>query len=115
MNNQQAITAFAALSHEARLNLVRLLVQKAPAGLTPKVMTEMLGIPAATLSFHLKELTQSGLVTQTRQGRNLVYRPSLESMASLMDFLSANCCEGQPCILSPEAQKTKAPESSKTR
>ena len=52
------------------------------------------GLPASTLSFHLKELTYSGLVTQERDGRHLIYRPALDQMNALLAYLTAHCCQG---------------------
>ena len=106
MNNQAATAAFSALSHELRLNLLRLLVQRAPTGMTPSELTELLGIPAATLSFHLRELTQADLITQTRQGRHLVYQPAMQTMANLIDFLTSQCCQGQPCEVTDAAKRS---------
>jgi len=67
--------------------------------MTPGTIAEQLDIPPATLSFHLKELTFAGLVSQTRDGRNLIYRASFGRMTDLLTFLTSNCCEGQPCEL----------------
>ena len=52
----------------------------------------------ALLSFHLKELVQAGLVTQERQGRNLIYRASFDSMNELLGYLTQNCCTGEACL-----------------
>lgn len=67
-------------------------------GLTPSVMQEALGVAPATLSFHLKELASSGLVTQERASRHLVYRAAYPHMNALLDYLTDNCCEGAPCV-----------------
>ena len=69
------------------------------AGRTPGQLSERLDIAAATLSFHLKELLFAGMVTQSRDGRNLIYRASFDRMNDLLAFLTSNCCEGQPCEL----------------
>jgi DNA-binding transcriptional ArsR family regulator len=106
MNNQAATAAFSALSHELRLNLLRLLVQRAPAGMIPSKLTELLGVPAATLSFHLRELTEAGLLTKTRQGRQLVYQPAMQTMADLIDFLTSQCCQGESCVVSDAAKRS---------
>jgi ArsR family transcriptional regulator, arsenate/arsenite/antimonite-responsive transcriptional repressor len=66
-------------------------------------MQEGLGIPGTTLSFHLKELTSAGLVSQERASRNLVYRPHITQMNWLMGYLTQNCCEGAACGLEPTA------------
>lgn len=97
MKNANAIAAFNALGQESRLNIFRLVVQRADTGVTPSEMVELLGIPAATLSFHLKELLSAGLLSVERQSRSLIYRPQLEFMNELVGFLSENCCGGRPC------------------
>jgi ArsR family transcriptional regulator len=69
-----------------------------PEGLTPGALTEALGVPATGLSFHLKELMHSGLVSQERQGRNLIYRAAFDRMNALLGYLTENCCQGEPCV-----------------
>ena len=59
----------------------------------------MLDVPRSTLSFHLKELMHSGLVTQERESRNLIYRPSIGQMNELLSYLTAHCCQGAACDL----------------
>jgi DNA-binding transcriptional ArsR family regulator len=61
-------------------------------------MQEALDVPATTLSFHLKELSASGLVTQERSGRYLVYRAAYERMDGLLAYLTQNCCQGEACL-----------------
>ena len=68
-------------------------------------MAEGLDIPAATLSFHLKELMNARLVTQERQGRNLIYRASFEHMNALLGYLTENCCQGEACLAPAAACK----------
>ena len=65
--------------------------------MTPSVMAEGLGTPPNTLSFHLKELLNAGLVTQERQGRNLIYRAAFDRMNALLGYLTENCCQGAAC------------------
>jgi DNA-binding transcriptional ArsR family regulator len=72
-------------------------VQKGAEGITPSEIKESLGMPAATLSFHLKELYQANLILVERQSRNLIYRPHAEQVTDLMDFLLFNCCGGKVC------------------
>jgi ArsR family transcriptional regulator len=79
MDEQQVIRALAALAHPVRLTIFRALVVAGPAGLTPGVMQEGLGIPATTLSFHLKELAQAQLVSSERQGRSLLYQAAFRA------------------------------------
>jgi ArsR family transcriptional regulator, arsenate/arsenite/antimonite-responsive transcriptional repressor len=73
------------------------LLDTGPAGLTPGVMQEGLGIPATTLSFHLKELANAGLVSAERSSRNLVYRAAFVEMNGLLAYLTENCCQGAAC------------------
>lgn len=97
MQENEAVRSLAALAQEVRLRVFRALVVAGQAGLTPGALCEQLGIAPNTLSFHLKELTHAGLVSQERQGRNLIYRASFTAMASLMAYLTENCCQGAPC------------------
>ncbi len=98
MEEKDIVRSLAALAHGLRLQVFRALVVAGPRGMTPSVMAEGLDIAATTLSFHLKELMNAGLVTQERQGRNLVYRGSFEHMNALLGYLTANCCQGEACL-----------------
>ena len=98
MEEKDVVRSLAALAHAARLQVFRALVVAGPRGMTPGVMADGLGVPAATLSFHLKELTNAGLVTQERQGRNLVYRAAFDRMNGLLTYLTDNCCQGSVCL-----------------
>jgi DNA-binding transcriptional ArsR family regulator len=106
MKNTDAIHAFLALGQESRLNVFRLIVQKGDVGLTPGEIVEKLGIPNATLSFHLKELAQANLLIVERQSRHLIYRPNSELVERLSTFLLDNCCGGKPCL--PAKTKIKS-------
>ena len=97
MKNTNAVQAFLALGQESRLNIFRLIVQRGDIGLTPTQIIEKLGIPNATLSFHLKELVQANLLLVERQSRNLIYRPNAELVQDLSTFLLDNCCGGKEC------------------
>ena len=98
MRNKDAIAVFLALGHESRLNVFRLIVQRGDVGLTPGDLVEKLGIPNATLSFHLKELVNADLLVVERQSRNLIYRPNAQLVEALSEFLLDSCCGGQSCI-----------------
>ncbi len=100
MEEQDVVKALAALAQAARLQVFRALVVVGPPGMTPSSMAQGLGMPAATLSFHLKELAAAGLVTQQRQGRHLIYRAAYERMNGLLAYLSAHCCAGAACAVS---------------
>jgi len=94
------VRALAALAQEARLRIFRALVVAGSSGLNPGDLASELDVAPATLSFHLKELTNAGLITQERQGRYLVYRASFESMNELLAYLTENCCQGEACGIS---------------
>lgn len=98
MNEIEAVARLGALAQPMRLRVFRALVGAGPEGMTPGALSAMLGVAASTLSFHLKELTHAGLVSQQRDGRNLIYRPALDEMEALIDYLTAHCCHGRPCL-----------------
>ena len=98
MEEIEAVKSLAALAQASRLRLFRALVVAGPEGLTPTVLAAQLEVASNTLSFHLKELTHAGLVTQERQGRNLVYRASFTTMNTLLAYLTENCCHGAHCV-----------------
>jgi ArsR family transcriptional regulator len=97
MEESIAVRALGALAQEARLRVFRALVGAGPEGLTPGELSARLGIPASTLSFHLRELLDSGLASVARAGRQLHYRPELARMDALMAYLIDHCCNGAPC------------------
>ncbi|MDR6888083.1 MULTISPECIES: ArsR/SmtB family transcription factor [Variovorax] len=98
MEEQDVVKSLAALAQPVRLQVFRALVVAGPAGLTPGALVEALEVQATSLSFHLKELTHSGLVTQERSGRNLIYRAAFEQMNALVGYLTENCCQGEACL-----------------
>lgn len=97
MDETSAVASLAALAQGMRLRVFRALVGAGPQGLTPGALSATLGVPASTLSFHLKELMHAGLVSQERDGRNLIYRPAIDRMQALLDYLTAHCCQGGTC------------------
>ncbi len=103
MREEDVIKALAALAHSVRLKVFRALVVAGPDGLVPRVMHEGLGIPATTLSFHLKELASAGLVSQERASRHIVYRAAYEQMNGLLGYLTENCCAGAACAVAPSS------------
>jgi DNA-binding transcriptional ArsR family regulator len=94
MEKQDALAALAALGHETRLDVFRLLVQAGGEGLPAGALADALGVPSATLSFHLKELKSARVVSCRRDGRSLIYRADFSAMNALLAFLSENCCQG---------------------
>jgi DNA-binding transcriptional ArsR family regulator len=97
MDEKSAVASLAALAQGMRLRVFRALVGAGPEGMTPGALAATLGVPASTLSFHLKELMLAGLVSQQRDGRNLIYRPALGQMNDLLAYLTAHCCQGVAC------------------
>jgi DNA-binding transcriptional ArsR family regulator len=98
MKENDVVKALAALAQPSRLKTFRALVVAGQTGLVPGVMAEQMDIPAATLSFHLKELMHAGLVTQERNGRHLIYRANYDVMNEVIAYLTQNCCQGEPCL-----------------
>lgn len=103
MEDKHVINALAALAQTSRLRIFRALVVKGSEGLTPALLADMMGMPANTLSFHLKELMHADLISQERSGRNLIYRAQYDRMNAVLTYLSQNCCQGQACEVVPEA------------
>jgi len=97
------VQSLAALAQPVRLQVFRALVVRGRTGLTPGTMAQALGIPANTLSFHLKELSTAGLVTTEKASRHLVYRAAYDQMNGLLGYLTENCCAGEACAVSPRA------------
>ena len=89
-----------------RLRIFRALVGAGPQGMTPGALCTTLDVPASTLSFHLKELMHADLVSQERDGRNLIYRPALDQMNELLTYLTAHCCMGAGCEAVPAKNRT---------
>ncbi|MGH6835736.1 MAG: ArsR/SmtB family transcription factor [Methylocella sp.] len=94
MEMSYAITALAALAQETRLDIFRLLVQAGPDGLPAGQIGERLGLPSATLSFHLNHLKHAGLLTFRRESRSLIYTVEYAAMNDLLAYLTKNCCKG---------------------
>jgi DNA-binding transcriptional ArsR family regulator len=103
MNTKDAVTILACLAQEARLEIFRLLVQTSPAGLAAGDIAARLGMPASTLSFHLKELSHSGLIKSQQSGRFIYYSTDFSVINGLLAFLTENCCGGQKdcCVEEP--------------
>ena len=101
MKEDTVVKALAAMAQISRLRVFRTLIVAGPSGLTPGALSQELGLAATTLSFHLKELTNAGLVSQRREGRNLIYRAVYGQMNGVLDYLTAHCCQGQACDAAP--------------
>ena len=94
---KQALAALAALAQETRLAIFRLLVETGPEGLQVGAIAERLSLANATLSFHLKELANAGLIVAAPNGRAIIYSANFKTMNALLDYLTENCCAGATC------------------
>lgn len=106
MTEQEVVRALAALAQQSRLQIFRCLVVSGANGMTPTALAEALSVPNTSLSFHLKELTYAGLITQERQGRHLIYHALFSTMNEVLAYLTLNCCEGIPCEMVDAAAAT---------
>lgn len=99
MEEKDIVKALAALAQPNRLQVFRSLVVAGKQGTTPGELGEYLGVPSTTLSFHLKELMNAGLISQERNGRNLIYRVEFNRMNGVLAYLTENCCQGtEECL-----------------
>ena len=96
MKTTDAVRSLSALAQETRLGIFRALVQAGPAGLPAGRIAEVVGAPASTLSFHLKELSGAGLVRARQDGRYIFYTAEYPAMSELVSFLTEKCCQGMP-------------------
>ena len=94
MQTGSAVASLGALAQEHRLALFRILVQAGEGGLAAGVNAEKLGEPNSSLSFHLAQLREAGLVLQERQHRSIIYRANYPAMNALVAYLMENCCAG---------------------
>lgn len=108
MEPKSAIAALAALAQESRLAVFRLLVRQGPDGLPAGSIAEHLGIPAPTLSFHLRELSAAGLAAARREGRSIIYAANYAGMRDLLGFLVEDCCQGRPELCAPVPDRADA-------
>lgn len=97
METDIAIKALAALAHETRLTIFRVLVQAGGPGVPAGQLAKSLSIPNATLSFHLKELAHAELVISRQERRFIYYSANFATMNALLGYLTENCCAGIPC------------------
>ncbi len=96
MEYPEAAAAFAALSVETRLSLIRLLMEAGPTGLPAGDIAASLGLPPSTTSFHLAALERAGLTQATRQGRQIIHAVRVAGIRQLLTFLTETCCGGRP-------------------
>jgi DNA-binding transcriptional ArsR family regulator len=96
MKDCDAVTSLAALAHEHRLRIFRILVKQGPSGMPAGEIAHRVGLSATNTSFHLKELDRAGLIRPTRQGRYVRYAIHVEGMRKLLIYLTEECCQGRP-------------------
>jgi len=96
----QTVKALTALAQTQRLRAFKAMVVAGDDGLTPGLLAEQLDIAASALSFHLKELVYSGLISCEQRGRNLIYRANFDQMNTLLAYLTEHCCQGERCSVS---------------
>lgn len=106
MDAPLVIRALGALAQEHRLAAFRLLVQAGPDGLAAGTLADAIGVSASSMSFHLAQLNQAGLVSQRRDGRSIIYAADYAAMNGLLAYLMENCCTGSQCA--PVAADTTA-------
>lgn len=107
MDTKHAVAALAALAQASRLSVFQRLVELGPEGAFPGDLAQALDIPPNTLSFHLKTLSHAGLITAEPSGRHIRYRADFGRMQALVDFLTRNCCGGDPSKCAPKTRPAR--------
>jgi len=110
MSPKDAVEALAALAHEHRLSVYRLLVEAGPEGLNAGAIAQRLGLPPSSLTFHLQHLHRAELITQQRNSRQLIYAADFAVMNYLVGYLTENCCAASTgcessCAPAPASKK----------
>jgi len=105
MDIQNAIIMFDALSQETRLRAFRLLVQAGPEGLAAGVLSESLGTPHNTMSFHLNHLANAGIIGSRKQGRSIIYSANFDLVRDLIGFLVKDCCSDEFASIREDKRK----------
>lgn len=113
MQEYDAVSALAALAHQHRLRIFRLLVRAGPSGVPAGEIAGSVGISPTSTSFHLKELDHAALVTPTRDGRFVRYAVRVEGMRQLLTYLTEDCCQGQPELCGSTIKKARVVCTSK--
>jgi ArsR family transcriptional regulator, arsenate/arsenite/antimonite-responsive transcriptional repressor len=101
MKEMQALDAFAALSQETRLRIVRLLVEAGPDGMPAGAIGEAVKASSSNLSFHLSHLERAGLIESHREARSIIYSAAYPALGGLIAFLMRDCCKGRPEVCAP--------------
>ncbi len=113
MDRRQAVVSLAALAHEQRLAIFRLLVKTGPSGMPAGDIAESIGATPTAASFHLKELDRAGLIHSTRMGRYVRYAVHVDGMRQLLTYLTEDCCQGKPEMCGAVVKKARAVCTSK--
>ena len=108
MKAKDVIGALGALAHEHRLAIFRLLVERGPAGLPAGRIAERVGLVPSSLTFHLQNLQRGGLITQRREGRQLIYSADFDAMTALIGYLTDNCCAESAAECCPPVRQPKS-------
>ena len=108
MKSKDAVACLAALAHDQRLAIFRLLVKAGPSGLPAGEIAEAVGATPTSASFPLKELYRAGLIHATRVGRYIRYAVHFDGMRQLLTFLTEDCCQGQPELCGSTIKKARA-------
>lgn len=111
MQASAVIKALGALAQEHRLAVYRLLVQAGPDGMAAGALAEAVGVPGSSMSFHLAQLANAGLVTQQRRSRSIIYAADFAAMNALMAYMTENCCGGVPCATEIACCPPDSPET----
>jgi ArsR family transcriptional regulator len=119
MDVERAVSFLGALAQETRLQIFRILVQAGTEGLAAGVIADSLSVLPTTLSFHLQQLNNAGLIVKRRASRSLIYSVNVDGMNALMGFLTEDCCGGRPELCLPGrtsgADKFMRPEANLRR
>ncbi len=114
MEALNAAELLAALGHESRLAIYRLLVEAGSTGVNASAIGDRLGLAPATLSFHLAHLSRVGLIDGQQESRFIFYSADYAVMDDLIAFLTDNCCEGKACLPKTSAASTTAKRRNRT-
>jgi ArsR family transcriptional regulator, arsenate/arsenite/antimonite-responsive transcriptional repressor len=99
MNESQAISSFAALAQETRLAILRFLVKAGEAGMASGDLAATIGVSASSMSFHLGQLENTGMIRSQRHSRKIMYRADYEQLGALINFLMNDCCANDPRVV----------------
>lgn len=104
MDLLNALESLSALSHETRLWVFRLLVQAGPGGMSAGDIADRLSARQNTMSSHLRQLHQAGLIGSRRDGRKVIYNANYDTARALILFLMDDCCAGNQAVCKPVAE-----------